>query len=237
MADFIARIRPHEKEQPRDLAEDEKMKSVYTIPPVKTKIVQGGLPSDRYEYSKETAEDSSMDMLVKVKNFKAVGEPPKSSMQLLADMLTPEKPSVKMGNISGKVDILQSSISAVNIENTGVPEPGLPLEKSGITIISVPVDYKIFSDVSVWQSFASAHKIDFKNDFSKNALAVLVSMSDFPNGIFEISEVYREKEQVIVSYAVNPLNMSYGAESEIRDKYAIAQVPFGTKQIVLKQVR
>jgi len=236
--DAVARLRPAQEEEPeRDAAEDELMKGMYTLPPIKSNIAQGGLPEDKYEYSSEENPEGSTSFIVKMKeDFQGVGEKPKTPMQALAGLAAPKKAGVSLGKNALEAEITpEMSSAAYKIEQSGVPEPGFPLEKSGITMISVPVDYKIFSSSDVWKTFADVHGIKYENDFSASDLAVLVSLSDFPPGIFAVKEVVPEKDGVRIVYSVNPLLMSAGIEEDLRRQYAIAKLPKGTKKITLVQ--
>ncbi|MBO4556199.1 MAG: hypothetical protein J5706_05505 [Elusimicrobiales bacterium] len=235
--DTVARLRPAEEEEERDVAEDEKLKGIYTIPPIKSNVTQGGLPEEKYEYSSEENPEGSTSFVVKIgKDFKAVGEKPQSPAKALAGLAAPKKAGVSLGkNALDKEIMPESSSGTVKLESSGVPEPGFPLEKSGITMISVPVDYKIFSSADVWKNFADAYRIKFDNNFAANDLVVLVSLSDFPPGIFSIKEVLSEKGGVKLVYSVNPLLMSAGIEEDLRTQYAVAKIPKGTKKITLVQ--
>ena len=240
IGNIAAKLRPAEKEIDTDkIAHDERMKGIYTMPPIKSKVVQGGLPSEKYDMSPETNPEGSTGMLVKMKDFKGVAVKRKNPMQMLNEMASPAKPSVsfKEDVSDGKILIQSAEDMPVKLDcSQGVPEPGMPLERSGITLITAPVDYKIFSSESVWKSFADAYGIKLNNDFKKNSVVVLVSMSDFPNGIFSIKEVKTEKDTAEVLYSVNPLLMSSGIDADMRRQYAFAQIPAGTKKVVLRQV-
>lgn len=237
---IAARLHPVEKEIDTDkIAHDESMKGIYTMPSVKSKVVQGGLPSEKYDMSPETNPEGSTGMLVKMKDFKGVAVKRKNPVQMLNELSSPAKPSVTFREdvSDGKILLQPSGEMPVKLDySEGVPEPGMPLEKSGITLITAPVDYKIFSSGSVWKTFADTYGIKLENDFKKNSVVVLVSMSEFPHGIFSIKDVKTEKNNVEILYSVNPLLMSSGIDADMRRQYAYAQIPAGTKKITLRQV-
>jgi len=243
--DLAIRIRPGKTaaEEESDIIaaskQDERMKSIFSVIPVKTNKVQGGLPYEKYDMSPETNPEGSTSMLMKMKgDFKGVGEKPKNPMQILNDMAAPEKPFVSFSksDYDGKIMISSESAQPKLDRSEGVPEPGLPLERSRITKISAPLDYKIYRDAKVWKAFADANGIKTDNDFNKNALIVLISMSDFPNGIFSIKEIKKEDGGLTVYYSVNPLLMSAGIEENLRNQYAVSAIPKDTKTVTLKQI-
>ena len=233
--DTVARLRPLEEEEARDVVEDEKMKGIYTTPPIRSRISQGGQPDD-YE-ARESNPESTTGLIGKIDGFESVGEKPKNPAKILSELAQPKK--VMVGLDEKQLDkqiILAPAEEKTKLDSgQGVPEPGMPLERSGIAMISVPVDYKLFSSQDVWQKFAETYHITYKNDFSKNDMIVLVSMSDFPPGIFSIKEVKKEGGEIKVIYSVNPLLMSAGIEESLRKQYAYAPVPKGTKKVVLEQ--
>lgn len=237
--DFMPRIHPEEQEPVRDQEMDDRMKGMYTMPPIRANVGRGGQPADTENDQVGEKPTESTSMVVKMKgNFQGVAEKPKNPMQAIIDLSKPKKPVVSMDESDLDSEImLEPSAVGIRLEAADMPNVGIPAENSGIAMISVPVDYKIFSDSAVWKAFADAHKTRFENDFAKKSVVVLVSLSNFPPGIFAIREVKTEKGQTTVYYTVNPLMMSEGIEEDMRNQYAVAAIPKGTKKVNLVQVR
>lgn len=222
----------------RDAYEAGRLKGVYDGISRKSRVKMGGLPADQYTVSTETMKNGTVEMLVKNPDFKEVGSKPVSLGEALRNLSEHEDDPVSLGkNALDEKIIISNAASEMKLEKGFVPEPGMDVPQSGITLISAAVDYKVFKEQKVWSSFAEAKKIKFGADFKKENILILVSMSDFPNGIFSIKKVQKKSNgEIIVDYAVNPVIMSVGIEGEIRDSYAYATIPKNTKKIILRQV-
>ena len=72
-------------------------------------------------------------------------------------------------------------------------------------------------------------------DFASGNLLILVSVSDFPSGIFRVVNVETGKKETVVKYRVNPLGMVDETPKEQREAYAAALVP-KNKPVRLEQV-
>ena len=110
-----------------------------------------------------------------------------------------------------------------------VPELGsiVPVAGGG-AMLSAPVDYKVFRDSQTWLAFASTHKGRFPPvDFSREAMLILVSVSDLPSGIFKIDGLKKSAKETVVLYRVDPLAMAAGSGPDERNLYSAAAIPKG----------
>jgi hypothetical protein len=117
-----------------------------------------------------------------------------------------------------------------------MPEMGRGEAQEGVTLLNAPVDYKIFKSSETWWAFANSRKLGPEaRDFSTYDLLILISLSDFPSRIFNITGLERGKKETVVSYRVNPLAMASELRPGQSDSYASAPVPKGVP-IRLQQV-
>jgi hypothetical protein len=108
--------------------------------------------------------------------------------------------------------------------------------QEGVTLLAAPVDYKVFKSSETWWTFANARKLKpAPHDFGAFDLVILVSLSDFPSGIFSVAGVEPGRKETLVKYRVNPLAMAAGTDPGNRDSYASAPVPKG-RPVRLQQV-
>lgn len=197
----------------------------------------------KFEFNKTSAPVYSHGAIsiVKDSSFEGVRAKPKTMMQKLQDMAKSKKSKIDPIELNDKdlkkkifisTDVLKQAIKISRV-------PGLGAEQSDskITMIKVSVDYKLFRNKETWKAFISSHKGDFPDiDFSKKNALILVSLSDFPSGIFQIVNVIQKSQQIIVKYKVNPLIMAVGSNPDTHDHYTSASIGKSDLPIVLVQV-
>ncbi len=170
-------------------------------------------------------------MLVKVKDFSGVAESPKGMMDLLNDMGgggRNKKPVIALGeaDLDKKISVPSAPEKGPRRGASPMPELGRSSGQEGVTLLSAPVDYKIFKSSETWWAFANSRKFRPEaQDFSSADLLILVSVSDFPSGIFKITGVETGKKETVVKYRVDPLAMGQDTPKEQREAYAAAPVP------------
>ncbi len=198
------------------------------------------IPSYRHGLSTAAVNSSGAISLVKEKDFSGVAEKPKDMMSMLSEMAGGDrrKPApirLSEADLDKKVRQLGGESKEPRL-NKAMPELGRGASNEGVTLLSAPVDYKVFKSSETWWAFANSRKIKpVPHDFGAADLLILVSMSDFPNCIFGVAGVERTKKETVVRYRVNPLAMSAGASKDERDSYASAPVPKG-RPVRLEQV-
>ena len=170
--------------------------------------------------------------IVKSEEFKGVAEDPGNMMDMLTDMAGSNKkkrPIVYLTDkdLDKKIVVERSGEPETPLNGSAVPELGksasLMRDK---TMISAPVDYKVFMDSETWKAFSSTHKGRFPPvDFSREEMLILVSVSDLPSGIFKIDGLKRSVKETVVLYRVDPLAMAAGNEKEEHDFYSAAAIP------------
>lgn len=231
------RLRPVKPEPKRDQSADNSMRSLYSNPAVRQNIArQDELPSDRTGLSTATA--GGAIMLVKEERFKDVAEKPKDPMAELREMgkKRTEPVALGAGALDKKLNSPSLSSTGTKLTNGVMPELGRKDNMEGVTLITAPVDYKLFKDQAVWDTFAQSRRIKIKHDFSASDLIILVPVSDFPAGIFKIAAVEKSAKETLVKYRVDPMAMSSGSDEEQRSGYAYAAVPRKCPPIRLQQV-
>jgi len=208
----------------------------------------------RYQYSAKPAGPPSLDglstasvrsegaiMLVKEKEFNGVAEKPKGLMATLNEMSAERKKPAAIrlteADLNKKVGALAPPVKEPKLNGAPMPELGRKPGNEGVTLLTVPVDYKVFKTAEVWKAFTDSRKLKrIEHDFAANDLLILVSMSDFPSGIFKITAVEKGKKETVVKYRVDPLAMSAETSEEDREAYAGAAVPRKGPPIRLEQV-
>lgn len=180
--------------------------------------------------------------VIRDKNFGGVAEAPKDMMAILSelgggDKKKPAPLRLKESDLDAEIKQLGGGPDKEpSLKTSAMPEMGRGAGQEGVTLLSAPVDYKIFKSSDTWRAFADSRRLNTAvHDFSSADLLILVSLSDFPNRIFTITGVERGKKEVVVSYRVNPLAMSSELPPGQRDSYASAPVPKGSK-VRLRQV-
>lgn len=199
----------------------------------------GGLAAPRTNFSSAPVVSGGV-MVVKEKDFSGVSEKPKSMMEMLSDMSGGDKKKpapikLKDEDLDKKIDV-GGKVEEPKVKARPMPELGREAGQEGPTLLSAPVDYKLFKTQSTWAAFAGARKQKpVNNDFSRYDLLILVSLSDFPNGIFSVQGVDAGPKETVVRYRVNPMGMAAETPAAQRDAFATAQVPKG-RPVRLEQV-
>lgn len=190
----------------------------------------------------ESVRSEGAIMMVKNKEFEGVAEDPQSMMDMLTEMSGSNKkknPPVYLTDkdLDKKIVVTRSGRPEAPLSASIVPEMGKSASSfGGKTMISAPVDYKVFRDSVTWQAFASTHKGRFPPvDFSREELLILVSVSDLPSGIFKIDGLKRSVKETVVLYRVDPLAMAADNETPQHDLYSAIAVP-KTTDIKLEQI-
>lgn len=199
------------------------------------------IPAQRPVLSTSAVNSSGAIRLVREKEFGGVAEPPKDMMSILSEMSGGDKKKpapirLKESDLDGEIKQLGGGPEKEpRLKSAAMPEMGRGAGQEGVTLLSAPVDYKIFKSSDTWWAFASSRKLAAgAHDFSSANLLILVSLSDFPNRIFAITGVERGKRETVVSYRVDPMAMASEPEPGQRDSYASAPVPKGVP-VRLKQ--
>jgi hypothetical protein len=214
------------------------------------------LPVPRQGLSTSSVRADGGIMLVKEAQFSGVAEEPKGLMETLSEMSggdkrKPAPVKLKDSDLDKKINIGGDPGKEPRVAGAAMPELGRRPGQEGVTLLSAPVDYKIFKSSNTWAAFTASRKCraepgaaaglkpapsSFASpDFSKDLVVVLVSLSDMPNGIFKIVKVEKAGKEVVVSYRVDPLAMAASAETDQHDFYSGAVIPGGLK-VRLSQV-
>ncbi|MBI4352155.1 MAG: hypothetical protein HY550_12030 [Elusimicrobia bacterium] len=200
------------------------------------------IPPQRKVVPASSVNSAGAIMLVREKEFSGVAEAPKDMMSILSELSGGDKK--KPAPIALKDSDLDKEIKSLRgdegkeppLKTSSMPEMGRGAAQEGVTLLSAPVDYKLFKSSATWKAFADSRKLGAgQHDFSSQDLLILVSLSDFPNRIFIITGVERVKKETVVSYRVDPLAMSAELPPGQRDSYSSAPVPKGAA-VRLKQV-
>lgn len=200
------------------------------------------IPSSRQGLSTAAVNSQGAIMMVRDKNFGGVAEPPKDMMSILSelgggDKKKPAPIRLKESDLDGEIKSLGGGPDKEpRLKGAAMPEMGRGAGQEGVTLLSAPVDYKIFKSSETWWAFVNSRKLKPENrDFSAYDLLILVSLSDFPSRIFNITGIERGKKETVVSYRVNPLAMASELAPGQTDSYPSAPVPKGVA-IRLQQV-
>ncbi|MDP2865870.1 MAG: hypothetical protein Q8O90_06480 [Elusimicrobiota bacterium] len=192
------------------------------------------IPAQRQVLSTSAVNSSGAIRLVREKTFGGVAEPPKDMMSILSELSGGDKKkpapiALKESDLDGEIISLGGGPEKEpRLKSAAMPEMGRGAGQEGVTLLSAPVDYKLFKSSDTWRAFANSRKLgDGAYDFSSYDLLILVSLSDFPSRIFAITGVERGKKETVVSYRVNPLAMASELPPGQRDSYASAPVPKG----------
>jgi len=197
----------------------------------------------RFEFAKTSATVYSKGAIsiVKDSNFEGVNEKPKSMMQNLQDMAKEKKSKFEIIEINdvdmNKKIFISTDVLRQSIKGSVVPGLGDEETASKMTMIKAPVDYKLFTDNKTWEAFTSSHKGEFPViDFSKENGIILVSVSDFPSGIFKIVDTIKESKEIVIKYRVDPLMMGVNNKPDTHDYYTAATISKADLPILLVQV-
>lgn len=179
--------------------------------------------------------------IVKDSDFEGVNEKPKSLMERMRDMARVRKD--KMSSIQldekdfEKKIFISTTVMKQSVKGSKVPGLGEDEQASKLTMITAPVDYKLFKSDKTWKAFASSQKGNFPNiDFEKENVVILVSVSDFPSGIFKIVDTIKESKEIIIKYRVNPLIMSSDHKPDTHDHYTAFSISKADLPIRLVQI-
>lgn len=182
--------------------------------------------------------------IVKNSKFENVDEPSQSMMQQLNSLAGYGKRKIEPIELSqedlNKKIIIKANAAKASVKTLGVPVLGLPDSHSAsrITMINAPVDYKLFRDIKTWKAFESTHKGDFPDiDFAEKNIIILVSLSNFPPGIFKILDIVENAKEIIVKYRVDPFAMAARNVPDKHNYYAAAAIPKSDLPIKLVQTR
>ncbi len=199
------------------------------------------IPATRQDLSSAAVNSDGAIMLVKEKEFGGVAEKPKDMMELLSDLGGGGKKKaapivLKDSDLGKKITVQGNEVKEPKLSGGVMPELGRSTGQEGITMLSAPVDYKLFKSSGTWSSFETSREIKpVAYNFDSGNLLILISVSDFPNGIFSIAEVEKGKKETIIKYRVNPLAMADEAPKEQREAYVRTMVPRGVP-VRLQQV-
>ncbi len=196
----------------------------------------------RQVFSTAAVNSSGAIMVVRDRNFSGVAEPPKDMLAILSEMSGGDKKkpapiALRESDLDGEIKQLGGGPDKEpRLKTSAMPELGRGAAQEGVTLLSAPVDYKLFKSSDTWWAFSNSRRLKPQaRDFEKEDLLILVSLSDFPNRIFVITGVERGKKETVVSYRVNPLGMAAELPPGQRDAYAASPVPKG-RPVRLRQV-
>lgn len=199
------------------------------------------VPAAREDLSSAAVNSDGAIMLVKDKSFGGVAEAPKGMMDLLSELGggnkgKPAPVALKNADLGKKIVVSGEQVKRPKLSNGAMPELGRNAGQEGITLLSATVDYKLFKSSSTWNTFEVSRKMKpVSYDFASDNLLILISLSDFPSGIFTVVAVEKGKKETVVKYRVNPLGMADDTPKERREAYASAMVP-KHKPVRLEQV-
>jgi len=202
------------------------------------------IPSYRGGLSTAAVKTDGAIMLVKEKTFGGVAETPKDLMSLLGelgggDKRKPAPIAMKDADLDKKITVGGLPDREPRLAASTMPEMGRQPGNEGVTLLSAPVDYKVFKSSETWWTFAASRKCRSASeagsglkpepssfaspDFSRDAVVVLVSVSELPNGIFKIVKVEKAGKELRLDYKVDPLAMAAGGDQH--DFYSAAVIP------------
>ena len=179
--------------------------------------------------------------IVRNRAFEGVAEPPETSMDILNDMSGSNNPRIapiplEAADLEKKISMRQQSPQGPALAGARVPGIDEPLE-AATAVVKAPVDYKLFTGPENWAAFANSHKCGLlKPDFSREAVLILVSVSDFPSGIFKIAGVENSGKEIVVRYRVDPLAMSSSSDPAEQQAFSAAVVSNSGAPVRLEQV-
>lgn len=235
--DFFGNTSPEGKEPLRGKPIAENLKGtaryLYSVKP-------GTLPFQEGASTASMRSEGAM-RIVREKDFNGVAERPKGMMTVLREMSDarnkPAPISLSESDLQKKVGPLSPPVREPRMNGAPMPELGRKPGNEGVTLITAPVDYKIFKSAEVWQTFTDSRKLKrIAHDFSSADLLILVSVSEFPSGIFKITGVEEGNKETVVKYRVDPLAMASESQEEDREAYAGAAVPRNGLPVRLEQV-
>jgi len=189
-------------------------------------------PSYRTGLSTESVRSGDSVMLVRRGDFEGVADEPENVMDMLSEMSggNKRKPSpVRITEESLKTKIMIAGPGGpASARKSAVPAPGEAPGRfaGGPGLITAPVDYLVFRSSQTWAVFSASHNGRFPPvNFSKENMAILVSVSDLPSGIFKIADVRKGPKETVIAYKVDPLAMAAGSEEKEQLLYSASPVP------------
>ena len=211
-------------------------------------VPRGGLVPGGYrkDLSSAAVNAEGSINLVREKEFGGVAETPKGMMEMLSELSggkkKPSPVALKDSDLDKKITVGKVLSAEPKLHISTMPEMGRAPGQEGRTMFSAPVDYKVFKSSDTWKAFADSHKYRHaaaaqaglkpavsrtpaETDFSREAVLVLVSVSELPNGIFEIVELERSGGGLVVRYRVDPMGMAAGGG--LHDSYSAAVIHKG----------
>jgi hypothetical protein len=187
--------------------------------------------SYRTGFSSASVRSEGSIMLVKNGEFGGASQEEQSMMEVLTEMSGSGKKKIApvhlaYSDLDKKIIVSRPGGAGAPLNSSAVPKPGEAAFVTGAkTMVTAPVDYKVFRDAETWSAFASSHKGRFPDvDFSKEQMLILVSVSEMPSGIFKISGVEKKAKETVVLYRVDPLVMSAENGAKERDFYSAVPI-------------
>ena len=161
--------------------------------------------------------------------------PDKTPMQLLQQMSggdPQEDPAVSLSDSDLKSTVypMQTEGPNLSISPTSLDDVSA---KAKAARASAPVSYTLFSDAAAYNEFRKKNPASTlpAADFTRQRVAILVSVSNMPNKIFEVLSADSSGKEALVTYRINPL----AAAEEGPDRYAFAVLEKGAKPVRLVQ--
>jgi len=201
---------------------------------------QNERPMPETDLTNKTTYDQGAIKIVKDSSFVDVAERPKTQMEVLQEMAAGKNKtlvSLSEKDLDGKINLYAGQKQSEKVAVSAVPEPGNDLDLPKKSMITAPVEFKLFKEEPVWQEFAKTHKVrpvtpDFKNGY----VLILVSTSDLPHGIFKIDSIETVKGETLVLYRVDPMEMAVHNPEGRYNHYSAINIP-KTEKIKLKQIQ
>lgn len=114
----------------------------------------------------------------------------------------------------------------------GVPSTAEASEDTARVLIPAPVRYKLINTLDEYKNFKRTARGSYPEvNFAANRVLVLESDSELPDNLFEIVDVTREGEKVLVTYRVNVIGLN-----ERTNTHSVKVLKKSNREIELKQV-
>ena len=105
-------------------------------------------------------------------------------------------------------------------------------QESARVMIQAPVRYKLINTLEEYKAFKRKARGSYPDvNFAANRLLVLESDSNLPDNLFEIVDVTREGEKVLVTYRVNIIGLN-----EKTNTHSVKVLKKSNREIELKQI-
>lgn len=161
--------------------------------------------------------------------------PDKTPMQLLQQMSggdPQEEAAITLSDVDLKSTVYPTQAEGpdLSISPSSLDEVSA---KAKAARASAPVSYTLFSDGAAYNEFRKKNPASTlpEADFTRQRVAILVSVSNMPNKIFEVLSADSSGKEAVVTYRINPL----AAAEEGPDRYAFAVLEKGAKPVRLVQ--